>query len=532
MVVCQGGLMQRVRSAFPLSLRLLLVGTLLPFAGCIYEVNSFVDAPDETPGDYVCASPPLPSQGGAKRCTLRAAIMEANAQKNRDIVLVPAGTYQLSLAPGPSGGSLKVSRDLKLVGRGEVTIEQTISDSVVEISGGTVDLYNLLITGGDRQFGGGIFVNSGTVKGFNLNVNGNFGFTGGGGVFINSGAALDLYRTTIQDNEATGAFGGGAWNKGLFRVFDSTIERNRSNRAGGIRNEGILNLRNVTVSGNEAISPDAGVGGISQNDFAYLNNVTLFNNKGVGNSEASFRGGGIQTSSGKLTVVKNSILAGNDGGMGPDDCVGALTFDSRNNLVGSTEACSISGFLFTYLFNQSPVLGTLTFNGGLSRTHLPGSLSPVISAGYEFPPPAADACELFDLRGVPRPQGNGCDLGAVERTTLTSSVLKLVLVNADTEQEIRTLVDGDVLVLDSLPPNLSIKAEVGDSVGSVVFAYDSNLTQKIENVAPYFIGGDTAGDSIPFPLSAGNHSVRATPFATSGGTGAGGVSVVLSIEVI
>ena len=60
-----------------------------------------------------------------------------------------------------------------------------------------------------------------------------------------------------------------------------------------------MNLRNVTVSGNSAHSTDAGTGGISQNGFAVLYNVTITNNTGVGNNAESFRGGGIQTSSGK-----------------------------------------------------------------------------------------------------------------------------------------------------------------------------------------------------------------------------------------
>ena len=36
-----------------------------------------------------------------------------------------------------------------------------------------------------------------------------------------------------------------------------------------------MNLRNVTVSGNVAQSPEAGTGGISQNGFAVLYNVTI-----------------------------------------------------------------------------------------------------------------------------------------------------------------------------------------------------------------------------------------------------------------
>ena len=102
-----------------------------------------------------------------------------------------------------------------------------------------------------------------------------------------------------------------------------------------------MGLRSTTVSGNLAHSPNAGVGGISQNGFAVLYNVTLTNNTGVGNNSGSFRGGGIQTTSGKTTVVKNSIIAGNHGGIGPNDCVGQLSGDSKYNLIGDTNGCTI-----------------------------------------------------------------------------------------------------------------------------------------------------------------------------------------------
>ena len=102
-----------------------------------------------------------------------------------------------------------------------------------------------------------------------------------------------------------------------------------------------MRLRNVTVSSNIANSPEAGVGGISQNGFAFLNNVTITLNHGRGDFAGSFRGGGIQTTAGELTVLTNSVIAGNNGGGGPADCVGDVTSDSRYNLIGVTTACGL-----------------------------------------------------------------------------------------------------------------------------------------------------------------------------------------------
>ena len=61
--------------------------------------------------------------------------------------------------------------------------------------------------------------------------------------------------------------------------------------------------------------------------------------------------------------------------------------------------------------NTDPQLGVLTNNGGTTQTHaLPGA-SPAVNAGGGCPPPATDQ------RGVPRPQGPACDIGAYELVT-------------------------------------------------------------------------------------------------------------------
>ena len=54
-------------------------------------------------------------------------------------------------------------------------------------------------------------------------------------------------------------------------------------------------------------------------------------------------------------------------------------------------------------------LGPLANNGGPTLTHLPLPDSPSIDFGSD-----AD-CPTTDQRGVVRPQGAACDVGAVER---------------------------------------------------------------------------------------------------------------------
>ena len=218
------------------------VGTLL-LAGC-YTVNSFVDAPDANPGDGICARALTPAEvrsgsPGADQCTLRAAVMEANAGALKYTVIVPAGTYHLNLPAASGGGRLKIERSMKIQGASAPTtiIDQDESDSVIEVAGGAdVEINHVTVQGGNSQAGGGIFIAAGTVEMEDLIVQRNFGFTGGGGLVVDNGAIARLRRSTIADNSATGAFGGGIWNTGELWVYDSTISGNESNRAGGIRN--------------------------------------------------------------------------------------------------------------------------------------------------------------------------------------------------------------------------------------------------------------------------------------------------------
>jgi hypothetical protein len=72
--------------------------------------------------------------------------------------------------------------------------------------------------------------------------------------------------------------------------------------------------------------------------------------------------------------------------------------------------------------NVAAGLGALANNGGPTDTHLPDPGSPLVDAGD----PAGCTDEkggplLADQRGVTRPQGSRCDIGAVEVVTTTTS---------------------------------------------------------------------------------------------------------------
>ncbi len=85
-----------MRRCIALALALLVV---LPTAGppaapafaTTFTVNSVIDETDAAPGNGSCVSAP------SGLCTLRAAVMEANALGGADAITLPSGTYTLTL---------------------------------------------------------------------------------------------------------------------------------------------------------------------------------------------------------------------------------------------------------------------------------------------------------------------------------------------------------------------------------------------------------------------------------------------------
>src|SRR6185503_4157155 len=103
-----------------LSAALLLAG--LEARAATFVVNDIDDVPDATPGDALCET-----AAGNGTCTLRAAVMEANALPGADVVTLPAGTYALTrqlewMDPDTQAdGDLDVTGSLDLVGAGATT---------------------------------------------------------------------------------------------------------------------------------------------------------------------------------------------------------------------------------------------------------------------------------------------------------------------------------------------------------------------------------------------------------------------------
>jgi CSLREA domain-containing protein len=89
-----------------------------PPAGAVdFVVTSTADLVDAVPGDGICAA-----TGGG--CTLRAAILEANALAGADRILLASARYRLTrVGPGTDAGDLDVLSDVAIVGGADSRLE-------------------------------------------------------------------------------------------------------------------------------------------------------------------------------------------------------------------------------------------------------------------------------------------------------------------------------------------------------------------------------------------------------------------------
>jgi hypothetical protein len=115
----------------------------------------------------------------------------------------------------------------------------------------------------------------------------------------------------------------------------------------------------------------------------------------------------------------------------------------------------------------------------------------------------------------------------------TQSVVSFDLINADTDQVIGPLNDGDTLNLATLPTrNLAVRANTSPStVGSVRFGYDSNASYRTENSAPYALAGNNGSDYLPWTPSVGSHTLTATPWSSKDATGTQGTAKTANFSV-
>jgi len=224
---------------------------------------------------------------------------------------------------------------------------------------------------------------------------------GGGGAIeffgVTAAATLTVAGSTFTSNQAGGSAGvGGSSGEGAGGAI-STF------------GEGLVTLTNDTLEGNSVGGPigatsGAGAvgGGLSTGTAATLLNDTIDGNAAIG---AVGAGGNINASPGTITL-KNTIVSAGAAATGPN-CAGTVSSKGHNLESTTPSQCGLTPALGD-LIGLNPALGSLQFNGGPTQTQALLAGSPAINAGDN------SGCPATDQRGVPRPFGPACDIGAYE----------------------------------------------------------------------------------------------------------------------
>ncbi|HEY5902253.1 MAG TPA: choice-of-anchor Q domain-containing protein [Anaerolineales bacterium] len=230
----------------------------------------------------------------------------------------------------------------------------------------------------------------------------------GGGMYNNL-SNPGLLKVTFSANTATD--GGGMYNYTSNPALrNMTFAGNQAAASGGAiyNNISAPALTNVTFSANLATGPDSkGAAVFDEASSPSFRNVTL-----SGNLAAS---GGIYHSGGSGGQIENSILWA-DGSV--EVVVDSSVLPSTLMVYDSIIAAGCpAGALCTHVLDADPLLGPLASNGGPTQTMSLGVRSPAIDAGADL------TCALLDQRGIKRPQGPHCDMGALEIRNSTATVI-------------------------------------------------------------------------------------------------------------
>jgi CSLREA domain-containing protein len=382
----------------------------------------------------------------------------------------PAGTANVSCSGGGSGGGGNAAGSAGSGGgiynAGALTLRavgvtgNTAGTGGAGGAGGAQNATNACGggSGGQGGSGGGIYnVGRLTVSGSAVRANkAGAGGAGGAGGSSSAGAGGP------GGNGGAGGLGGGIYNRGKLSVTGSIIYRNRAgagrdggaggsgssgrgvdgsgglgSAGGGIfSTHGTLQVTNSTLAGNVGgaggagggLLSDGGAGGnggaidVTTGASTVLNATVAGNGVGAGGAGGSSGGSpGVRGSGGGLFVLsprpaddlrlENTIVASNSG----SDCAGnsgSAIANGGHNLSYGDGSCPGS--------NGNPRLSSLKNNGGPTATMALGSGSPAI----DKVPATGAHCPATDQRGVHRPQGKGCDVGAFEfavpRITITA----------------------------------------------------------------------------------------------------------------
>ena len=414
-----------------------------------YTVDDLDDTANVAP-DSLCDAP------GLDTCTLREAIMESNSEAGSQTILFSVnGTINTSGA-----GTLTTTGPTVIDGNGPANTIVDGGDAVrlFFVNGAAATFKDIQLEDGGLtgNNGGAAIMANANVTVDNAVVTSNqitgVGNGSGAGIYGAPATTITVTNSTISNNTMPGGFGnggGGIYADGALAITDSAVSGNsvtggtNSNFGGGIYSNGALTVERTSVSGNTVSGAAAAGAGI----FAVNPGTrTILNSTISGNTGTSSGGGGVHAQGGTYGLT-NVTFASNTGGSGAggqgDDVesAGGATVTAQNSIFASSLPCNAPG---STIQSQNPghnidtgtSCGFGTTQGNMESTspQLVGPNQAGVPPRTVFIPlatsPAIDTADpscggglTVDQRGVSRPQGPACDIGAYERDYRDLTVL-------------------------------------------------------------------------------------------------------------
>ncbi len=333
-------------------------------------------------------------------------------------------------------------------------------DGGIHNQNGTLTVTDSSFLNNISVFGGGIMNNGIATVSKSQFVNNSATQNGGG---IHNGGNLTVTASTFSGNSAVNN-GGGITGYGGLVISDSTFSGNSAgNFGGGVIDGSGLQMTNTTFKSNSATLG----GGIYFDFAAYYSPATLKNNTIVNNSN-----GNLYINNGNVQLF-NNILANSTTG---SDCfaVNAALVTGGNNLIKNNSIvpnnCGVPVLI------SDPLLGVLASNGGYTQTMALGVGSPAIDAGTDV------NCQVTDQRGVTRPQGSHCDIGAYELGGFHVSGRYLLDANGN-NFVMRGINHGHNWYLDQTSSFANIKAKGANTVRVVLSSGQNWPKNSVSDVA-------------------------------------------------
>ncbi len=339
--------------------------------------------------------------------SLISAISTANTTPADSSISLASGcVYSLTAANNATDGGTGlpvITGQVSIQGNGAtITRSATAAFRLLDVaSGGSLSLSGLTLSNGlanDGVSGGGAIFNHGPLTVSQTTFSGNSApaATGTSGGAIDASGPLTVSLSTFRGN--TAQEGGGILTQNTASVTNSTFAGNTATIFGGgaiVSVVGTLTVTGSTFTGNTG----PGGGAIDNDATVHVSNSTFTGNTAGGN------GGGAIGNFGTATITQ-STLSGNSSAFGAN----------LHNLTTGAPMTVTQSIVANAKNNTNPQLGALASNGGPTQTMALPPGSPAVNA---IPATVPGCSGSTDQRGVSRPQGPACDVGAYELASQT-----------------------------------------------------------------------------------------------------------------